>query len=202
MDTLTEAYNLAKRALSTAPPNDAYLQWNAQGVETPKDNEEETARKIGAMMNKMQQHIFDQHRHAFRATHVKTQGIVKGKLTVLPDLPKHLQQGLFKTTGKSYDVAARYANEPVFLQPDQEPGPRGLGLRVFGVEGQRLPGAEQDASTQDFFFNNAPMIELTDIDTCVEIMELREKYFDSPTKLAAATALRTDVMKQKAPGKA
>jgi hypothetical protein len=41
-------------------------------------------------MNKMQQHDFDQHRHAYRATHVKTQGIVKGKLTVLQDLPTYL----------------------------------------------------------------------------------------------------------------
>lgn len=148
-----------------------------------------------------QQHNFDQHRHAFRATHVKTQGIVKGKLTVPSDLPSHLRQGLFKTPGKTYDVAARYANEPVFLQADQEPGPRGLGLRVFGVEGKRLEGADADATTQDFFFNNAPMIELTDIDTCLEIMQLRGKYFDSPTKLAAATKLRTDAIKQNAPGR-
>ncbi|KAF2030889.1 heme-dependent catalase [Setomelanomma holmii] len=198
--SLTGAYNTVKRAISSAPPNDAYLAWNASGVETPKPDEEEKARRIGQTMNKMQQHNFDQHRHAYRATHVKSQGFVKGKLTVLPDLPNHLQQGLFKTPGKTYDVAARYANEPVFLQADQEPSPRGLGLRVFGVEGQRLAGADQDATTQDWFFNNAPMIELTDIDTCLEIMELREKYFDSPTKLAAATKLRTDAIKQSAPG--
>jgi hypothetical protein len=190
-----------KRAISSAPPNDAYLHWDAPGVESPKSDEEDKARKIGETMNKMQQHNFDQHRHVFRATHVKTQGIVKGKLTVLPDLPSHLQQGLFKIPGRSFDVAARYANEPVFLQADQEPGPRGLGLRVFGVEGERLEGADANAKTQDFFFNNAPMIELTDIDTCLEIMQLREKYFDSPVKLAAATKLRTDAIKQSAPGR-
>jgi hypothetical protein len=198
--SLANAYNSVKRALSTAPPNDAYLRWDAPGVETPKPNEDETVRKVGETMNKMQQHNFDQHRHAFRGTHVKTQGIVKGKLTVLLDLPAHLQQGLFKMPGKTYDIAARYANEPVFLQADQEPGPRGMGMRVFGAEGKRLEGADPDANTQDFFFNNAPMIELTDIDTCLEIMELREKYFDSPTKLAAATKLRTDAVKQSAPG--
>lgn len=198
--SLTDAYNSVKRAISSAPPNDAYLPWDASGVETIKDDEAETAKKIGMTMNKMQQHNFDQHRHAYRATHVKTQGIVKGKLTVLPDLPSHLRQGLFKTPGTTYDIAARYANEPVFLQADQDPGPRGLGLRVFGVEGQRLPRADASGTTQDFFFNNAPMIELTDIDTCLEIMELREKYFDSPTKLAAATKLRTDAIKQSAPG--
>ncbi|KAH7081204.1 catalase-like domain-containing protein [Paraphoma chrysanthemicola] len=198
--SLTGAYNSGKRGLSTAPPNDAYLHWDAPNVESPKSDEEEKARKIGQTMNEMQQHNFDQHRHAFRATHVKTQGIVKGTMKVLPGLPNHLQQGLFKTAGKIYDVAARYANEPVFLQADQEPGPRGLGLRVFGVHGTRLEGADQDAETQDFFFNNAPMIELTDLDTCLEIMELREKYFDSPVKLAAATKLRTDAIKQSAPG--
>ncbi|KAF2846117.1 heme-dependent catalase [Plenodomus tracheiphilus IPT5] len=197
--SLMEAYNTVKRAISSAPPNDAYLCWDAPGVETIEENETETARKIGATMNKMQQHNFDQHRHAFRATHVKTQGIVKGTLTIQDDLPTHLQQGLFKTPGKTYNVAARYASEPVFLQVDQEPGPRGLGLRIFDVEGERLEGADQDATTQDFFFNNAPMIELTDNKTCLEIMELREKYFDSPMKLGAATKLRTDALKQSAP---
>jgi hypothetical protein len=199
--SLTGAYNTVKQALSTAPPNDAYIRWDAPGVESPKPDEEKKAREIGETMNKMQQHNFDQHRHAFRATHVKTQGIVKGKLTVLSDLPNHLRQGLFQGPGKTYDIAARYANEPVFLQPDQDPGPRGLSLRIFGVEGERLEGADPDATTQDFFFNNAPMIELTDIDTCLEIMQLREKYFDSPIKLAAATKLRTDAIKQSAPGR-
>jgi hypothetical protein len=198
--SITGAYETVKRALSTAPPNDAYLRWDAPGVETAKADEEEKAKQIGETMNKMQQHNFDQHRHAFRATHVKTQGIVKGKLTVQAELPDHLRQGLFRNPGRTYDVAARYANEPVFLQADQEPGPRGMGLRIFGVEGERLEGADANAKTQDFFFNNAPMIELTDIDTCLEIMQLREKYFDSPVKLAAATKLRTDAIKQSAPG--
>lgn len=139
-----------------------------------------------------------QHRHAFRATHVKTQGLVKGKLTVLPDLPEHLRQGIFAEPGKTYDVAARYANEPVFLQDDKAPGPRGMAFRVFGVDGESLSGAGR-ANTQDFFFNNAPMIELTDIDTCLDIMQLREKYFDSPTVLSAKLKLRTDALKQNAP---
>jgi hypothetical protein len=198
--SLTDTYNSVKRALSSAPPNDQYLRWDAAGVEVVQPDEEEKARQIGETMNKMQQHNFEQHRHAFRATHVKTQGIVKGSLHVLPDLPKHLQQGVFNEPGKVYDVAARYANEPVFLQPDQDPGPRGLSMRVFNVNGPRLTGLDNSSTTQEFFFNNAPSIELTDIDTCLDIMQLREKYFDSPIKLAAATNLRTDALKQSAPG--
>ena len=58
-DTLSHGYNTAKRALSTAPPNDAYLRWNAPGVEQIKPDEEIKAQQIGDTMNKMQQHNFD-----------------------------------------------------------------------------------------------------------------------------------------------
>ncbi len=44
------------------------------------------------------------------------------------------------------------------------------------------------------------MIELTDMDTCLDIMRLREQHFDSPTALAVALKLRKDAMKQHAPG--
>ena len=141
-----------------------------------------------------------QHRHAFRATHVKSQGLVKGTLIVPSGLPSHLSQGLFAQPGR-YAIVSRYANEPVFLQSDTEPGPRGMAIKVFHVSGERLDiSGNQDLSTQDFFFNNAPMIELTDIDTCLEIMQLREKNFDSPNGLSMALKLRTDAIKQHAPG--
>ena len=76
-----------------------------------------------------------------------------------------------------------------------------MAIKVFNAHGERLemPGNE-GLSTQDFFFNNAPMIELTDVDTCLEIMQLREKYFDSPNRLAMALKMRTDAIKQHAPG--
>lgn len=216
---ISSAATSASRAVSSAPPNDAYLRWDASGVESPVPNEEDTAQEIAEVMNRMQRRNFDKHRKAFRATHVKTQGIVKGKLKVREDLPEHLKQGIFETAGKSYDVVARYANEPVFLQEDQAPGPRGLAMKVFSVSGERLGGepstkdsfaehagktVDQPAdpttpTTQDFFFNNAPMLELTDVSTTLDIMRLREKYFDNPTQLAIHTKLRTDAVKQSAP---
>lgn len=128
-ETMSSAWTGVKRGLSSAPPNDAYLAWNAPGVETIKSEEEEKTQQIKDVMERMQKRNFDLHRHAFRATHVKTQGIVKGKLQVHSDLPEHLRQGIFAEPGKTYDVAARYANEPYLLQRDQEPGPRGLGLK-------------------------------------------------------------------------
>lgn len=200
-ETAASTASTVKDALTSDPPpqTDAYIPWDAPGVEDVKPGEEEKARQIAETMNRMQKHNFNRHRHAFRATHVKTQGIVKGTLAVLPHIPPHLRQGMFTEPGKSYDVAARYANEPVFLQPDQTPGPRGLSMKVFEVHGDRAD-PDDKSTTQDFMFNNAPMIELTDIDTCLDIMKLREKYFDTPTQLKAMTAARLDAMKQLAPG--
>jgi hypothetical protein len=114
-------------------------------------------------------------------------GIVKGKLSILPDLPPYLRQGIFAEPGKTY-VTARYVNEPVFLQPDQAPGPRGLSMKVLGMHGGLLKNGDKSAPTQGFFFNNAPMIELTDIDTCLEIMKLRGRHFDDPAMLKTKTA--------------
>ncbi|KAI4234332.1 MAG: hypothetical protein L6R40_006809 [Gallowayella cf. fulva] len=191
-ETASNVWTSTKRALSSAPPNDAYLPWDAQGVEQLVPDEEAKTHQVADIMNRMQRHNFDQ-----------SQGIVKGTLTVPSDLPPHLAQGLFAHPG-SYPVCARYANEPSFLQPDNVPGPRGMGLKVFNCsKGEsRLTdiAGNEESNTQDFLFNNAPMLELTDIDTTLDIMALREKHFDNPIALSAATKLRTDALKQNAPG--
>ena len=58
-DSLAQGYNTAKRALSTAPPNHAYLHWDAPGVQEIKPDEETKAHQIANTMNKMQKHNFD-----------------------------------------------------------------------------------------------------------------------------------------------
>lgn len=91
-------------------------------------------------------------------THVKTQGIVKGSLQVNSDLPEHLQYGLFKSPGKTYKLIARYANEPSHIMDDKKPSPRGMAIKVFGVEGKFMQ--DSVGHTQDLHFNNAPSLEV------------------------------------------
>lgn len=61
-------------------------------------------------------------------------------------------------------------------------------MKVLGMHGDLLKNGDKSAPTQDFSFNNAPMIELTDIDTCLEIMKLQGKHFDDPAMLKTKTA--------------
>jgi catalase len=152
-----------------------FVKYDAPGLEPKIANEAEKIQALHDLVNRIQQKNFACHRHGFRGTHVKTQGIVKGKLTVLPDLPKHLSQGLFSKGGKEHDIAIRFANEPSFLQDDRTARPRGCGMKVFDVDGEFMDPAGRESRTHDFTFNNAPVLEPRDLPTCLEVFQLREK---------------------------
>jgi hypothetical protein len=161
------------------------VRYDEPGVEPSIDNEAELTQEIHSLINRVQGHNFSMHRHGFRGTHVKVQGLVKGTLTV-PELPEELAQGICAKPA-AYDVAMRYANEPSFLQDDRAPGPRGCSMKVFS------------SPTQDFTFNNAPILELRDLATTIEIFRIREKHFREPEKIAGAIKQRKDKDLQMAP---
>lgn len=54
---------------------------------------------------------------------------------------------------------------------DRVPQPRGLGLKVFNVEGAKING---NGNTQDFEFNSCNILELGSAQTAFEIIGLRE----------------------------
>lgn len=58
--------------------------------------------------------------------------------------------------GKTYSIGARYANEPIHIQPDTEKSPRGLGIKIFGVEGEAMSG--EGTGTMDRESNALAMI--------------------------------------------
>lgn len=180
---------------------DSLVRWEDPNVEPAVENERELIQQVCQTINKVQEHNFSHHRHAFRGTHVKTQAIVKGFMTVEKDLPKYLAQGIFSNSGKTYLPAIRYANEPSFLQDDRTSGPRGCGMKVFGVDGPGsfMDPASEETQTQDFTFNNAPLLELTDLPTTLEIFQIRERNFDNPENLKAELNKRKDKDLQFAP---
>lgn len=177
------------------------VSWNDPKVEPKIADEEGHIKQLHTIINRVQEHNFSHHRHGFRGTHVKTQAIVKGSMTVEKGLPQHLAQGMFSQGGITFPLGIRYANEPSFLQDDRTPGPRGCGMKVFGIEesGPFLDKAGEETKTQDFTFNNAPLLELKDLPTTLEISTLREKYFDDPETLKSELSKRKDKDLQFAP---
>jgi hypothetical protein len=117
-------------------------------VERPRPDEDELIKKIADSLHGNNEWAFKKYRHGIRDAHAKSHGILRGELTVYPDLPSHLAQGLFATPA-TYPVVARLSSTSGALRTDATRGVRGLGIKVLGVQGPRAL-ADDDASTQDF----------------------------------------------------
>jgi hypothetical protein len=116
-----------------------------------------------------------------RGVHAKSHALLCGELQILPGLPAERAQGLFARAA-SYPVILRFSTTPGDILPDSVSTPRGLGVKVMGVEGPRLPGAE--GKTQDFVMVNGPAFSAPD-----------GKAFLNNLKLLAATTDRVEGVK-------
>ena len=123
-------------------------------VETMQEGERETAAKLDEQFSHIQDITADHYKHGLRAVHAKAHAIARGTLTVRDGLPPEVAQGMFAQPGE-YEAIIRISTQPGDILDDSVNSPRGIAIKVFGVEGERLPGSEGD-TTQDFIGVNGP----------------------------------------------
>lgn len=121
-------------------------------VETIEPDEAETQQKLIETFRGIVETTNRDFGHAFRGVHAKSHALLEGTLTVNSDLPAEFAQGLFAQP-KSYPILLRISTTPGDPLPDSISVPRGMAIKVIGVEGERLPGSESD-TTQDFVLAN------------------------------------------------
>jgi hypothetical protein len=121
--------------------------------------------------------------HALRSVHAKSHSLPQGEITVTPNLPPELAQGLFSRHGR-YPVIMRFSTIPGDILDDDVSVPRGLAVKVIGVDGERMPGSETDA-VQDFVLVNGPVFAAPN-----------GKAFLSSLKLLAATTDKAQFLKK------
>jgi len=119
--------------------------------------------------------------HALRGVHAKSHALLCGRLHILRDLPPELAQGLFARPAE-YPVILRFSTTPGDMLPDSVSTPRGLAIKVIGVNGEHLPDAPGD--TQDFVMVNGPAFSAPN-----------GKTFLGNLKLLAATTDRVEGVK-------
>lgn len=90
----------------------------------------------------------------------------------------------------TYDVIMRYSSLTPKLVPDNVPAPRGVGLKIFGVKGDKIWGEDKD--TQDWTFNNYPILELRDPKTTYDIADSLERNWNELPKFAEEQSKRVD----------
>ena len=123
--------------------------------EVTEDGEEETKAGLLKTLHHISDITYKDSGHAIRSVHAKSHGLLRGELRVLDGLPPLLAQGIFGTAGSTYPVVLRLSTVPGDILDDSVSTPRGLAVKVIGVDGQRLPGSEAD-TTQDFVTVNGP----------------------------------------------
>ncbi|TDH50146.1 catalase family protein [Mycobacterium talmoniae] len=125
----------------------SYVRYH-ENLERPRPDEDADVDSIVKALHGNNVRAYRKFKHGLRDAHAKSHAILRGELTVYPDLPDELAQGLFAAPA-TYPVIARLSTTSGVLRSDQIRGVRGLGIKVLGVHGPRaLP--DDDATTQDF----------------------------------------------------
>jgi hypothetical protein len=150
-------------------------------LEIIRSDEAETVSKLNDTFNQILHTTHTDYGHAVRAVHAKAHAVLKGEFTVLPHLPLELAQGLFAQPS-TYTAYLRISTNPGDILDDAIALPRGLALKIVGVTGDRLPGAE--GSSQDFVMINAPAFVTPDAE-----------HFAGSLKLLAGTTDRAEAAK-------
>lgn len=144
-------------------------------LETPGSHEGETGEGLREQILKIAEATYRHGGHAMRGVHAKSHGLLNAELTVLPHLPMVLRQGMFATEGR-YPTIMRFSTTPGDLLSDSVTTPRGLALKVYGIIGDRLPGAE--GLTQDFVLVNGKAFSTPDADAFLANLKLLAKTTD------------------------
>lgn len=167
--------------MSTQFPNPP-LPYTAS-AEHLEEGEAETTAELVETMRHIAEITYKDGGHGLRSVHAKSHGLIVGELEVLDGLPAELAQGLF-AKGGTYPVVMRLSTSPGDVLDDNVSTPRGVGIKIIGVEGPRAPGSEA-ASTQDFVMVNAPAF-----------LAPTAKAFAKNAKLLASTTNKAEGLKK------
>ena len=145
-------------------------------VETVDPDEGKVNQDLEQQFDSIQETTAQDYDAGVRAVHAKAHGIATGRLTVHDGLAPELAQGLFSRAA-SYDAIMRFSTNAGDILDDSIVLPRGMALKVLGVDGERLPGSE-DETSQDFIMVNGPVFAAPDAAAFLKNLKLLAKTTD------------------------
>ena len=127
---------------------------------------------------------------AFRSVHAQSHGVLQAQLQVLPVAAPYAQ-GMFAAPA-SYAACIRLSTTPGDLLPDAVSTPRGLALKVYGVDGARN-SPDDGLHEQDWVFINQPLFSAASAKKFLRAVQLVAPTTDRvpQAKVWLSGALRT-----------
>lgn len=163
-----------------------YVRYSPE-VEEIDPDERKTFESIVSVMGKGGETTHERYGRYVRTSHAKAHGLLEGELTVEPGLPPELAQGLFARPG-SYRTIVRLAHVPGELLDDRRVStPRGMAIKVLGVEGEMLP-AHAGATTQDFVLDTGKVFNAPNAKVFVGAITATEAATPMPEGVKAAVS--------------
>lgn len=166
----------------------------SDSVEQIQPNEQETFDEIARLMADIGKKVGERQRHMVRTVHAKSHGLLKAQLTVLSGLPPELQQGLFAHPG-THDAIMRFSTNPGDILSDHISSPRGLAVKILGVEGEMLPFHE-GKTTQDFIFNNSKVFAAPTADGFLKNLKTLDKHANDSEALKQVVSSTAQVAEE------
>lgn len=148
------------------------------------DDEAQTSEELSKALESILQTTYADNGHATRSVHAKAHGLLRGRITVYDGLPVELAQGAFAKP-VTLPVAMRFSTNPGDILDDKVSTPRGLAIKIVGVEGARLPGSEGQV-TQDFVMQNAKAFTAATPKAFLRTLKLLAKTTDKAPGLKKA----------------
>jgi hypothetical protein len=158
----------------------------AASAEFPEQDEAQVDADIVATMRQISEITLANGGAPLRSVHAKSHGLLHGQLTVAAGLPEVLAQGLFAKAA-AYPVIMRLSTTPGDILEDSVSTPRGLAVKVIGVEGPRVDGSEAD-TTQDFVLVNGPAFNAPNAGAFLKTIKLLAPTTDKSEHLKKLTS--------------
>jgi hypothetical protein len=109
---------------------------------------------------------------AVRDAHAKGYGLARAEVEILSGLAPEYAQGIYALPGQ-HEALIRFSNGSPHTGADARLGSAmGIGLKLFGIEGQTLLEDEPDSHTFDYALINAPIFFCNTVEHYVFIQQL------------------------------
>lgn len=166
----------------------------SDSIETIQPGEAETFNQIASTMLEISKKVGERQRHTVRSVHAKSHGLLKADFTILPGLSEQLRQGLFAEE-KSYGAIMRFSTNPGDILSDHISTPRGLAIKIVGVQGDMLPDHTGHV-TQDFIFNNASTFHVPQAKDFLKGLETLDKHANDSEALKQTVSSTAQVAEE------
>ncbi len=113
--------------------------------------------------------------------------MLKGQLHVLGNLPEPYRQGPFSMPA-SYGAIMRFSTNPGDILPDSISTPRGLAVKVIGIENAVMLPEHAGHTTQDFVLVNGRSFGVPDSAAFLKQVQLLAKHADDSQSLKQAVS--------------